>query len=80
MFSPLEERSIVFFIQADFIEPDRIFTDSDFREIAINAACNRMRTLMRLLRRFNARTDSSFPSKQVIVCLRRRFMRNAGQL
>jgi hypothetical protein len=37
VFSPVGQPSIVSFIRANFIELGLIFTDSDFREVAINA-------------------------------------------
>jgi hypothetical protein len=37
IFAPLEKISIVTFIRANFIDPGLIFTNSDFREIAVNA-------------------------------------------
>jgi hypothetical protein len=79
IFSHLEELSVVSFIWANFVEPGLSFTDSDFREVEINAFCNRLRIPMRLLR-FSARADSSLPSQHVIICLRGRFATNAGQL
>jgi hypothetical protein len=70
IFSPIEESSIVSFIRANSIEPGLIFAYSDFREIAINAFSNRMRTPMRLRRRFDARPDSPPRSEQTTICLR----------
>jgi hypothetical protein len=80
IFCPLEDLSVFSFIQANFTELSLVFTGSGFRKIEIKTFCTCMRTLVRLLRRFNARPDSSLPSKHAIGCLRGEFTTNAGQL